>query len=262
MTRDAPSLYAGIDVGSTTVKGVAMDEAGRRVGAMLVPASGHYSVDIARVLEEICADGCAAIVATGYGADLVPGASRTVTEISCHARGIHLLSPEIMLLIDVGGQDSKVISVGKNGRPVNFEMNDKCAAGTGRFLEVMARSLGIGLSEMSELAVGSASPARITSMCTVFAESEVIGLLARGTARADIVAGIIESASERIVSLAARLGCGPPVAMTGGAARNAALVAAIARRLSAPVLVPDSPELCGALGAADIARVLCNSAGA
>jgi predicted CoA-substrate-specific enzyme activase len=283
---EAP-LYLGLDVGSTTVKAAAVDADGAIVAHAIARASGDYTADIARVRADVARVGApfAAIVATGYGQALVDDASRTISEISCHARGARALHPNTRVVIDIGGQDMKVISVNERGKPSDFLMNDKCAAGTGRFLEVTARALGLEIGELSALAVSSAAPARINSMCTVFAESEVISLLARGATKTDVAAGLVESIAERIAGMVRKLGvdlktesrnsansestdpvqrpvlgasssdgCMPILVMTGGGALNPALVESVSRRLACPIAVPPHAQLAGALGAALFAR--------
>lgn len=258
MAADA-HRYLGIDVGSTTVKGVVIDDEQRLLGSRLVPVTGDYQQDIEAVVSRLSDEGAFdAVIATGYGQDLVANATRTISEISCHARGIHHLFPEIQMVIDVGGQDLKAIVASDEGRPQRFLMNDKCAAGTGRFLEVMARALRVpvaGLAALSDSATGSV---KISSMCTVFAESEVISLLSRNTSRADVARGLHEAIAERISSLANRLGKVENVAMAGGVAQNRAVVSAVARRFKCEIVVPEHPQLVGALGAALAARDLHN----
>jgi predicted CoA-substrate-specific enzyme activase len=194
------------------------------------------------------------IVATGYGRESVANKSRTVTEITCHAKGAHALFPDARSVIDIGGQDSKAISLDANGAVRKFEMNDKCAAGTGRFLEVMARTLEVPLGDVGPRALTADTPAKISSTCTVFAESEVISLLAQGQSVERILAGLCLSISHRVNSLASRTGMTPRVIMTGGVAMNIGVVKAIEKAVGMPVTVPDEPQIMGALGAALLAR--------
>ncbi len=156
------------------------------------------------------------IVATGYGRKSVAIADKAVTEIMCHAAGARFLDPSVRSLIDIGGQDSKAVVMDENGRVTNFAMNDKCAAGTGRFLEVMARALEADLDEFGELSLKAERPAKISSLCTVFAESEVISLIAKGETRENIIAGIHEAIASRVSAMASRIGLAAPVMMTGG----------------------------------------------
>jgi predicted CoA-substrate-specific enzyme activase len=192
------------------------------------------------------------IIATGYGRHLAHKhfADQVITEIKAHALGARHSFPECRTILDVGGQDSKVISLDAAGRVVNFQMNDKCAAGTGRFLEIMAGSLGYGLAEFGEAPFNSYREVEINSMCTVFAESEVISLKNHGSAPADIARAIHLSVVNRLVNMLNRLGMGDSLVFTGGVARNRFMVAALAEKLGMEVLVPEHPDLTGALGAA------------
>ncbi len=167
------------------------------------------------------------IVSTGYGRNSVKFADKTFTEIMAHAAGAYFLNPKIRTIIDIGGQDSKAMALDEKGKVKNFVMNDKCAAGTGRFLEVMARALEVNLDEFGAMSLQSKLPSKISSLCTVFAESEVISLIARGEKRPDIIAGIHESIAARVSSMLARVGVAEPVMITGGVARNAGVVDAL-----------------------------------
>ena len=193
------------------------------------------------------------VVATGYGRASIDFASKTVTEITCHAIGARRLFAEAKTVIDIGGQDSKVIRLADDGRVEDFAMNDKCAAGTGRFLEVMARSLDTDLQSLGRLSALSSQDVRISSTCTVFAESEVVALVAKGAAKEDIIRGLHRSVAERIYAMVARLRAEPPFVMTGGVAKNSGVVAALEERLGAKLLVPEEPQIVGALGAAIVA---------
>lgn len=195
----------------------------------------------------------ACTVATGYGRAALPFATATVTEITCHARGVQHCFPDARTIVDIGGQDSKVIALDERGSVSDFAMNDRCAAGTGRFLEIVARILDLDLDQLGEVAARATQPVAITSMCAVFAESEVVGLLARGTRREDVLAGVHASVASRVATLASRLRVGPPAVFTGGVAKNAAMVKALAAALSLELSVPPEPQITGALGAALIA---------
>ena len=253
-------MYLGIDIGSLAAKGVLLDAAGGTAAWTVLP-SGH---DHRRAAEEVtravlAAAGAApeallATVGTGYGRASIPGGGRKVTEITCHARGAHALDARCRTVIDIGGQDSKVIRLDDRGRLADFAMNDRCAAGTGRFLEVMARTLEVPLEEMGAAALAATRAARISNVCTVFAESEVVGLIAGGETRPNIVRGLCRAIAERVGAMAARVGLAPPVMMTGGVALNRAVVAALEEKLGVPVDVPPHPQLAGALGAAWLAR--------
>ncbi|MCU0845994.1 MAG: acyl-CoA dehydratase activase, partial [Spirochaetes bacterium] len=193
------------------------------------------------------------IVATGYGRNSVSFADSSITEITCHAAGAHYLNPRIRSIIDIGGQDSKTISVDDAGRVKDFAMNDKCAAGTGRFLEVMARALEVDLDEFGTLSLRSVNPSKISSLCTVFAESEVISLISKGEIRDNIIAGIHESIAARVVAMAKRVGVVPPIMMTGGVAKNRGVVDALEKKLGSPIEVSASAQENGAIGAAVLA---------
>ena len=248
--------YAGLDVGSTTVKAVRLDSAGGILASHVVRTGGDYQADIRQVRQAVGTQNGVPLVATGYGQDLVQDALAAVSEIGCHARGIRHMLPGSQRVVDVGGQDLKVVLVSDKGQPVNFLMNDKCAAGTGRFLDVMARALGTQIDGLSTLAAQATGPVKISSMCTVFAESEVIGLLARDTSPADIAAGLLASIAERICAMVKRLGGSGGIGITGGGALCSGLVKALSTRLGTPVAVPAHPQLAGALGAALKAREL------
>ncbi|MBJ6750351.1 acyl-CoA dehydratase activase [Geomonas anaerohicana] len=246
-------VAAGIDIGSTGTKAVIFD--GEIRASVVVPtgwdpkAAGLEAYRQALECAGIEADEVQSIVGTGYGRVSLPIFDRKVTEITCHARGAHFLYPETRSVIDIGGQDSKVISVDAQGRVAEFAMNDKCAAGTGRFLQVMAGVLDVSLEQLGQLAVG-ATPVPISSMCAVFAESEVIGLLARGTDKGSIAAGIFHSIAGRIQGLAGKVSLSHRVTFSGGVALNRELCRAIGTSLGVDMCVPQAPQMVGALGAA------------
>jgi predicted CoA-substrate-specific enzyme activase len=253
-------ITAGVDVGSLTAKAMVWDtDQGRALGQALLGGTADPGVAGRRVLAQALAaagvtegEVCCS-VGTGYGRVALGFVSRRLTEITCHSRGVHHLLPQVRTVIDIGGQDSKVIRSDEAGRALDFEMNDRCAAGTGRFLEVMASALGTDLSGLGELARRAASPARISSTCTVFAESEVIGLLAQGVDRAAIAAGLCQAVAQRIAAMVWRLGLEAPVALTGGVALNEPVRQALQDVLGTGLLVPKSPQMTGALGAALLA---------
>ncbi len=252
-------LTAGLDSGSTTTKAVLLDR-NRKIAAFSILPTGAASRDAStmaldRALEEIGASRShlAFVVATGYGRQIAGEADAMVTEITCHARGIHTLMEQVRTIIDIGGQDSKAIRINGQGRVQDFAMNDKCAAGTGRFLEVMSRSLGVPLEEMGTRAEHATKDVRVSSMCTVFAESEVVSLVAKGEKVEDILNGIHHAIADRVASLALRVGLVMPVAVTGGVARNSGVVRALEARLETRIAVPENPQMTGALGAAMIA---------
>ncbi|MHA2157517.1 MAG: acyl-CoA dehydratase activase [Candidatus Thorarchaeota archaeon] len=248
----------GIDVGSTTTKAVLLESSGTIKTKALMQTGASAVQTIEKILNEISSTAGIKIdqvpaVSTGYGRARVELAQKTVTEITCHSVGVHKLNPDIRLLIDVGGQDSKVIRIGPSGRPDDFELNDKCSAGTGRFLEVMARVLEVSIDELGPLALQSDSPSSISSTCTVFAESEVIGHIGAGESPADIAAGLHTSMTSKIVALSKRVGFTEPVCVTGGVALNPAFRHHLSKQLGVDLWVPDEPQLTGALGAAVLA---------
>jgi predicted CoA-substrate-specific enzyme activase len=254
-------VTAGVDVGAITAKAAILE--GERLLASEVIMAGYDRAAAARqVLDQALAQAGLAreqvvcLVATGYGRVQVPGADRSVTEITCHARGAHHLCPGVRTVIDIGGQDSKGIAVGAGGRVVDFVMNDKCAAGTGRFLEVMAHALEVDLADLGSEALSASSRAKISSTCTVFAESEVVTHLAAGTPRPDIIAGIHEAIAVRVTTMLGRIPVQDEVVLTGGVARNAGVAQMLEEKLSRPIVVPEQAQLAGAIGAALIAQDL------
>ncbi|MDH7572135.1 MAG: acyl-CoA dehydratase activase [Clostridia bacterium] len=254
------ALVAGIDVGSLSTEVVLLTLDGEVVAAEIAPTgtrgweTARSALERALQKARAAPEAVARAVATGYGRHKVPFAHRAVTEISCHARGAFFLEPGARTVIDIGGQDSKVIRLDGEGRVVDFVMNDKCAAGTGRFLEVMARALEVEVEDFAALAARSRRGKTVTSTCTVFAESEVVSLLSEGAEPADVARGLAEAVAARVTAMAQRLGVEPEVVMTGGVAKNHAVVAALRRELGLPVQVPAEPQIVGALGAALFAR--------
>ncbi len=249
---------AGVDIGAITAKAAVLKD-GELLATAIIPAGYDRALAASRVLDQIVAQAgisraqIARLVGTGYGRIQVHGADRTVTEITCHARGAHYLCPEVRTVIDIGGQDSKAISVGAGGRVLEFVMNDKCAAGTGRFLEVMAQALEEDLLKFGMLALSSPRRATISSTCTVFAESEVVTLMAAGVDKAEIVAGIHEAIATRLAALAGRVPVRDVVMLTGGVALNAGVAHMLEEKLGHRVVVPRHAQLAGAIGAALIA---------
>jgi predicted CoA-substrate-specific enzyme activase len=181
-------------------------------------------------------------------------ADKAITEITCHAMGAYYLDPMVRSVIDIGGQDSKAIAVNDRGSPLNFAMNDKCAAGTGRFLEVMARALEVDLDNFGEFSLKAEHPSPISSLCTVFAESEVISLISRGEQRENIIAGIHESIAARVVAMANRVGFKTRIMMTGGVAKNIGVVRALEQKIGQKIEVSQKSQVTGAIGAAMIAQ--------
>ena len=245
----------GVDIGSTTSKAVILDKNKDIIASSIVVATvGTDGVTraIDNVLEEskLKFDDISVITATGYGRMTYDKAKYQVSELSCHALGVNSLYPDCRTIIDIGGQDAKVLALIEEGKMINFLMNDKCAAGTGRFLDVMANILNLDISELEVMAAKSENPASISSTCTVFAESEVISQLANGTKIPDLVAGICKSVAARVASLAKRIGIKEQVCMSGGVARNAGVRLALEKELNTSIAYSDKAQLMGALGAA------------
>jgi predicted CoA-substrate-specific enzyme activase len=252
-------VAVGIDAGSTTTKLVGVSAAGALLGWRLESAHPFIEEQVARMLADLRAELGAtaevATVATGYGRKLLT-ATKSVTEISCHARGVYTCLGTGGTLVDIGGQDSKVIRIGAGGKAVDFSMNDKCAAGTGRFLENTAARLALPLDEFAQRALAVADEAPISSTCTVFAESEIISLIARGIALDAIVRGLHRSMVSRIVTMIYHVGLVAPLMLSGGVARNLAVRALLQEATGEPVVVPEQPQLMGAYGAALLALEL------
>jgi predicted CoA-substrate-specific enzyme activase len=255
--------FAGVDIGSTMTKVVIMNQA--TLASVIGPTGPEHRKLANRVMEEALAEAKLAfedityVVATGYGRINVPFADKQITEISCHARGVAHLLPEVRTVIDIGGQDSKGIKL-KEGRVVDFVMNDKCAAGTGRFLEVTAEELGISLEDMGRLSLKAENRVEISSTCTVFAAQEVVAKLSEGVALPDIIAGLHEAIAIRIYGMVRRLKIEREVALTGGGAKNIGLVKALEAKLGFPVLVPSEPLITGAIGAALLGKDIVKEA--
>lgn len=248
-------MFLGIDIGSSSSKVVILSQ-DRQILAAQVVNLGTGTKGVRLALEAAYAAAGAApediayTVVTGYGRMTFQGADKQLTEISCHAKGVRFLAPQARTIIDVGGQDTKAIRLGPQGGVDNFAMNDKCAAGTGRFLEVMARVLDCPIEGLSDLAKEGGDPAPISNLCTVFAESEVISHLSSGVSPANVAAGAVKSIAARIAGMAARVGVAPDVVMTGGGALNQSLADALSQSLGHPVQVVGNPQTMGALGAA------------
>jgi predicted CoA-substrate-specific enzyme activase len=251
--------FCGVDIGSRSIKIVLFDGSGvissvvRNSGA--APAENarkafHEALDSTGIrMEEI-----ANVVATGYGRNYFKEADSVSSEILCHAKGIAHLFPSACTVLDIGGQDSKMIRLGADGRASNFVMNDRCAAGTGKFIEMVSMMLDIPLDEMGELTAGSSEVCEISSMCAVFAESEIIGLTQSGTPVDVILRGVFRSVAKRTLAMSGKVGLVPEVVFTGGVAKNAGVVRAIEKETGLSLMVPEEPQITGALGAAVIAR--------
>ena len=252
-------ICAGIDAGSRTIKVVMIDADSSKVLAKGITDQGVEQNRLASKLFEKVLKKTGSgkkdivkIVATGYGRNAVDLADTTITEITCHAVGVHHLVPEAKTVIDIGGQDSKLLKLDGSGKVRDFSMNDRCAAGTGRFLEVVAQRLDIELETLGKMAAKSKNPAAISSMCVVFAETEITGLLASGTSRQDIIAGVQAAIASRIVGMAGRK-VTPPIIFTGGVALIPGMDSALQTALGQKVRVSPEPQMTGALGAAILA---------
>lgn len=254
-------IYAGIDIGSITAK-AALIKNNRLLGTHVImtgydPINAGIKVfDALLKQSRISKTQISAIISTGYGRASVSFADKALTEIICHGTGAHFMNPEIRGIIDVGGQDSKAIFLDQNGQVENFAMNDKCAAGTGRFLEVMAKALEVDLELLGDFSLAADKPSKISSICTVFAESEVISMIAKQERRENIIAGIHESAAARVAILANKIKIKKPVMMTGGVAKNKGMVNAIEKRLDFKLIVGNLAQENGAIGAAVMASKL------
>ena len=256
-------ICVGIDAGSRAVKGVVLDGRTLDVVGTLVVDQGVCQKETGdSVFARLLADhdlrpaDVGRTVATGYARNLVTAADTTITEITCHGRGVHRHAPGARTVIEIGGQDSKLLRLGPNGAVYDFAMNDRCAAGTGRFLEMVAEKLEVPLGELGALAARSEHPAAISSICAVFAETEIIGLLASGAEPRDIIAGVFDAIATRATTLGGP-GVQPPVAFTGGVAMVAGMDRALTRAIGYKVTVVPDPQLTGALGAALLAARDC-----
>lgn len=255
--------FGGCDSGSTYTKCVIMDETGKIVSDVTIRSkintveSCQDSLDqaIAKVPELNSAKDLEYLVGTGYGRNKVPFADENISEISCHAMGVHVTDPNVKAIIDIGGQDVKGIAVDSDGTVKNFAMNDKCSAGTGRFFEAMARAFEMSLDDFSNLSLKAKNVIPVTSQCTVFAESEVISLVGEGKPTDEIAAGIELSVAKRCFVMAKKAGAVDAITLTGGCAKNAGLKQAIEKVLNLKVIdLPIDPQLMGAIGAAEYAR--------
>ena len=255
--ENSGNMYVmGIDSGSTSTNAVIMD-GDRKIVASAVVRTGAKSGESAqRILDEVLSEAglkredISWIVSTGYGRVSIPFADENVTEISCHGRGAHYFNPAVRTILDIGGQDSKAIRLNEKGEVADFVMNDKCAAGTGRFLEMIARSLEVDVDELGSIALQSKEDIEITSMCSVFAESEVISLIANNREKTDIANGICRAVANKSYSLLKRVGLEAEFMMTGGVAKNAGVVRAVEEKLGTKLYICPEPEIVGAAGAA------------
>ena len=257
--------FAGVDIGSTMTKVVLTDTTDKILSFIKGPTGPEHRRLANEVMESALAqaglqlDDISYIVATGYGRVNVPFADEQITELTCHASGVYQLFPNVKTAIDIGGQDAKCLKINQ-GKLVDFVMNDKCAAGTGRFLELTAATLGIRLEDMGDISLKSTKKIELSNICTIFAQQEVVALLSRGERVEDVVAGLHYALASRVATLARRLKIEPDVVLTGGVAKNSGIVRAMKENLGCEVLVPEEPLLTGALGAAILAREIHDKA--
>ena len=248
--------FAGIDSGSTSTDVVILNKEKQIVADIILPTGAGAAIGAERALEEalkkagLNREDIDAMVTTGYGRTAIKDGDKSITEITCHARGAHFLDPSVRTVIDIGGQDSKVIRLDEQGNVVNFVMNDKCAAGTGRFLEMMARTMEMGLDELSKRGLEYQEDITISSMCTVFAESEVVSLIAQNKATDDIVHGLNKAVAAKTAALSKRVKGEERYMMTGGVSKNEGLVKTLEEKLGTKLVISEKAQLCGALGAA------------
>ena len=257
--------FAGVDIGSTMTKIVVMDGAGNICARIVGPTGPEHR----RLANEVLAQALEQanlsfgqidyVIATGYGRVNVPFADRQITELTCHARGVASLFPTVRTAIDIGGQDAKGLKI-KDGKLLDFVMNDKCAAGTGRFLEVLADTLGLELDDLGGISLESTKKVPISSTCTIFAQQEVIARISEGLPLEDIVAGLHNALAGRVARMVQRLRVEPDVVLTGGVAKNIGVVKAMQENLGYKILVPPDPLLTGAIGAAILGKEITSKA--
>jgi predicted CoA-substrate-specific enzyme activase len=258
------SYFAGIDVGSTMTKAVILNKG---IIASIIGPTGPEQRRLAnKVMEEALSRAALSfqaityVVSTGYGRINVPFADKQFTEISCHAKGIVSLFPNAKTIIDIGGQDIKAIKIDTTGKTTDFVMNDKCAAGSGRFIEVIADTLGVALDKVGDVSLQSKNPAKISNICTIWAQQEVAASLAQGLPISDLLAGVHHSLADRICRMVNRLMVEEAVIVTGGGAKNKGLLKALSEQLGHEVLVPEEPLITGALGAALLGKEIVEKA--
>jgi len=257
--------FAGVDIGSTMTKVVLMDTNGTILSTIKGPTGPEHRQLANEVMQmaleqaKVPLEQVACIVATGYGRLNVPFADRQITELSCHARGVSSIFPNVRTAIDIGGQDAKCLKI-NNGKLIDFVMNDKCAAGTGRFLEVIAATLGIKLEDLGALSLKSTKKVSISNVCTIFAQQEIVARLSEGEKAEDIIAGMHDALASRVATLVRRLKIEPDVVLTGGVAKNSGMIKAMRENLGCEILVPPDPLITGAMGAAILARELSSQA--
>ena len=257
------NYFGGCDVGSTYTKCVILDESGKMVSNVTIRSKINSEKSSSEALRLVCEkvvglgtpDNLTYLIGTGYGRNKVPSADENISEISCHAMGVHVTDPKVKAIIDIGGQDVKGIAIDTDGTVKSFAMNDKCAAGTGRFFEAMANAFELSLEDFSKLSLTAKNVIPITAQCTVFAESEVITLVGESKPTDEIAAGIQMAVAKRCFVMAKKAGATDSITLTGGCAKNAGLKNAIEQVLKLKVIeLKTDPQLMGALGAAEYAR--------
>jgi predicted CoA-substrate-specific enzyme activase len=247
--------FAGIDLGSTMTKVVIIDRSDEICASVIDHTGAEHRRLANKVMEEalkqvgLSFNEISYVIATGYGRIIVPFADRQITELSCHARGVFHFFPDVNLAVDIGGQDAKGLKI-RNGKLIDFVISDKCAAGTGRFLEVIAKALSVRKEDLGDISLKSRKKVSISSICTVFAQHEVVSRLSEGASLEDIVAGIHDAIAKRVARMAERLKTDSDVIFTGGVAKNIGVVKSLEENLGGKVFVPEEPMLTGALGAA------------
>ena len=256
-------MFAGVDIGSVTTKAVLLDAEGRMISFFMIPTTydreGCGKKALKMALQEInkTQEEITSLFTTGYGRKAFTAANGTKSEILCHATGTTYLYPKVRTIIDIGGQDSKVIALDGGGLISKFQMNDKCAAGTGRFLEILSeRILSVKVEEIGSLSLQSEQPCKLSSVCTVFAESEIVSYLSEKRKRSDIAYGLHCAIAKRVISMgrSVRIKFDEPICFSGGVARNSGVVRAIEEELGKSIMTPEKPQLTAALGAAIYAR--------
>ncbi len=258
------TYFAGIDVGSTMTKAVILE--GGIIVSIVGPTGSEQRRLANKVMEEalnratLSFQAITYIVSTGYGRINVPFADKQFTEITCHAKGIRTLFPKAKTIIDIGGQDIKAIRIDATGKIIDFVMNDKCAAGSGRFIEVIADTLGVPLDKVGDLSLQSKNPAKVSNICTIWAQQEVAASLAQGVPIPDLLAGVHHSLADRIRTLVNRLRVEEEIVVTGGGAENKGLLKALSEQLGREIRVPEAPLITGALGAALLGKEIVEKA--
>lgn len=256
--RNSTSFYAGLDMGSVSIKAVVIRN-GEMITSSLIPSGGHYKNGAKTVMNDVLSsagisfDNLSSMVVTGLGAESSPYPARQVSDISCQARGCHFIYPSARTVIDIGGQFTKAAKITPEGRIADFLMSEKCATGSGRFLQVIARILQVPLDEIGPLSMQSEKPVEFSTNCAVFAESETISRIAEGARPADILAGVHKAMAAKVGMLVKRLKMEPDVVLAGGGGEDEGLAQAIGEALKLKILVPEKPRLTAAFGAALLA---------